>query len=458
MGESQTIRLLTADEEHELLAAAEGSETLLVEAALYSGVGLRRLETLRWNDLHLAKGKVRLTKAGHAPITPTFARALCELAPARGKASDAGTGDPGDGELGLRQIRKTIRRVAKRADVAVGERVLNATFAARWLRYGGPPGQHRLFGLPSPEPVAPGHDESRRGQSVEHWLDLARRAVTCLQSLDLRSQPAAVSAFAAGASALIDGWSDPRARQLLEQLREKRNPDGGFGLNMEYDAFQTGEVNPADTSYTVSMAGHVGRVLLDAARAGVVPTDEIERLVELMLDTPRCPGGPGTCFGYSMLQRDAATCVHNVNATAGWFLHAAQDLCPQRAELRRVVAEIAVREAATYEFETGSWRYMESTKRLNDFNHNAGSVEGTLRLVPAVGRHAAPLLMRRRDYETPVDPVGQIRLLPFLPSSMPHFAQEAERQVDRAQRDPMLLSQVAYWIARTARSELRRAG
>jgi hypothetical protein len=66
--------------------------------------------------------------------------------------------------------------------------------------------------------------------------------------------------------------------------------------------------------------------------------------------------------------------------------------------------------------------------------------------------------MRRRDYATPVDPIGQIRLLPFLPSSMPHFAQEAERQLDRTKRDPMLLSQVAYWIARTARSELRKVG
>jgi hypothetical protein len=425
VSQSRSIRVLTTDEERELLEAAQGAEVHVVEAALYSGIRLRRLEGLGWSDMRLSEGRLQISEVEQAPVTPTFARVLCELTADRANRPDGAAG----GDLGLANARNTLRRVARRAGVPMGERVLEATFAARARRH-----------------------------SAKHWMMLARQAVTSLHSLDLRQEPAAVSAFAAGATAFTSSWRNHVARRLLKDLERKRNPDGGFGLNKAYDAFQTGEENPPDTSYTITIAGHVGRVLIGAASEGAVTPNEIDRLVELLLKTPRCPGGPGTCFGYSTLPRDAKTCVHNVNASAGWFLDAAQEICRPRREIRRVVAEVTARETASYDALTGSWPYMEGSDRPNDFNHNAGSIEAMLRLAPAIGRPAAARLMSRRDYAGPSDPIGQIRLLPYVPSRIPDFAQEAASQVERTKHNPMLLSQVAYWIARTARAEASRLG
>ena len=280
------------------------------------------------------------------------------------------------------------------------------------------------------------------------WDSISGLALSALSAHDLHAEGASTIAFAYGATGLVFGWDAQENGALLAILQQKRNPDGGFGLNREYDAFATGESNPPDTTYAITTAGHVGRVLLDAAAAGAVPPAEIRGLAEVLLGLPRCGGEPGACVGYSTIARDSLRCVHNVNASVGWFLHRAVREHSADQEAADLAAAIGVRTAAAYDEDVGGWSYAEGGTRRNDVNHEAGTVEGMLLLDPPLGRRALSRLMRRRDYGSPRDPIGQIRLLPHSRGSHEEFALEAARQIGLNRSRPAILAQIAYWVAR----------
>lgn len=292
------------------------------------------------------------------------------------------------------------------------------------------------------------------GSSPVRTNSWTQRAVTAIQRFvetDSGNESAFAYAYIAGSIAAIHGWDDPRVATYLEKVYARANPDGGYGLGTPYDAFQDGTINPADTTYTVTITDHVGRVLVEAWQAGVVPRETIEHLVRLVLTTPRITTGPGVCIAYSRHPNDSGFCVHNVNAGAGWFLATARALGITQKGLDEVLDGIAARDAAAFDKRAGWWPYIEGQALLNDFNHNAYNAESELALSPAIGRQAIDVLMSRNDYETWLDPLAQVRLLPYSCSQASSLIGEFDRMLGDERQTPGLLAQLSYWAARTAR-------
>ena len=226
--------------------------------------------------------------------------------------------------------------------------------------------------------------------------------------------------------------------------------DGGFGLDHRYDPFGYKEPNPAATTYTMTVCGHVGRVLLSAYRARLVERHIVQRMVALVMELPRVAErhGEGACVGYSTRAKDARECVTNVNQWAGWFLDVAREHGMTAPGSERLIADITRRQASGYRADYGSWPYIEGRPAANDFNHAAASAEAALRLSPAVGRHAGATLMNRRDYERWVDPMAQLRLAACPPLATDSLLPVAEYLLDDPRQEPRVLTQFALWTAR----------
>jgi len=197
------------------------------------------------------------------------------------------------------------------------------------------------------------------------------------------------------------GWKDPQARAYLRKVMALRNPDGGWGLRVPFDAFADGSTNPATTTYTVTQAVHVGMVLLDAYRAGAVGRPVVEAATRRLLRIPLVPVPGGFCVAYSAAAADdsAGYCVHNVNAGAAMYLRAVQraGLPSSALWIRRITAY----ETRSYDARAHSWRYRNGKPALNDASHNALSVEAMLSLGSPAGARALRWYMAHGD---PSDP------------------------------------------------------
>lgn len=287
--------------------------------------------------------------------------------------------------------------------------------------------------------------------SVDDWIALGELALGAFWNRRQPVEPSAALAFALGAQAQVDGWTSKNCRSLLDELRETRNPDGGYGLGRPYDAFQDGTVNPADTTYLVTITGHVGRVLLDGHEAGVIEDQELGGLVDLTLDFPRVLSKrPGVALAYSRHPHDRSWCVHNVNASAGVFLLRAGKRLPARADAAAVIAGIAQRQAAGYVGPQGSWRYIEGQPRLNDANHNAGSIEAALGLTSPIGQDALLKMLATFRVRKWTDPIALIRLLPWIaPSKRPaDLLGQGRALVEDSRLTSGIAAQLAYWALR----------
>lgn len=200
-------------------------------------------------------------------------------------------------------------------------------------------------------------------------------------------------ASAAWTSGLLDGWGTAETSRWLDAVFDRELPQGGWGLGFASDAFSDGTINPVDTLYTVTTAGHVGRVLLEGYDAGVVPGERVQRTVDVLLEQiPHVPQrGPGLCLAYSEHDHDArAGCVHNVNAQAGLFLDAA------------------------YDHDGRWWPYGEGSAMGSDAGHNhmASKVIAMLRLAPSIGEDAGASLSAA-DFDQPRDVLGHVRITPY---------------------------------------------
>lgn len=287
--------------------------------------------------------------------------------------------------------------------------------------------------------------------SVDDWIALGELALGAFWNRRQPVEPSAALAFALGAQARVDGWASDQCRSLLDELRATRNSDGGYGLGRSYDAFQDGTVNPADTTYLVTITGHVGRVLLDGHEAGVIDDQELGVLVDLTLDFPRVPSRrPGVALAYSNHPHDRNWCVHNVNASAGAFLLRAGRRLPLRTDAAAVIAGIAQRQAAGYLGLQGSWRYIEGQPRLNDANHNAGSIEAALGLTSAIGHDALLKMLATFRVRKWTDPIALIRLLPWIaPSERPvDLLHQGRALVEDPRLTCGIAAQLAYWALR----------
>lgn len=296
--------------------------------------------------------------------------------------------------------------------------------------------------------------EVGRRRGLAPWVQLTLDLVARMRALPEVWHAAYLHAYAADTLAHLYGWGDPEVGTELAGMRAAQKPSGGYGLDHAYDKFADGTVNPADTSYLVTMTDHAGRALIDGLRAGAVPAAEVAEQVDLILDWPRITGDPD-CLAYSDSPNDRRWCVYNSNSGAGWFLAAAWDLGVRRPGQAELAAAIGVHDAPENDG-TGWWPYYDKTPTIRqDWNHNAWTIEAHLTLTPDLGTRSLAQTMATgmfhpdpalRTYE---DPMGFLRLLPF-DCTKQAGVDAAAREVAAAQKQAGLTAQLALWAARTA--------
>lgn len=220
----------------------------------------------------------------------------------------------------------------------------------------------------------------------------------------------------AGTSAWLYGWSHTYTQAYLTRVLGMANPDGGYGLGASYDAFQDGTVNPASTSYLVTVADHVGRPLLAGYRAGAVPRARVQALVDLVVGWPRLPGiDRGVCLAYSAHANDLQPgyCVHNVSAGAALFLIEANAAGFGATGLHALIVDITLHEVqAARHAEYGepvTWPYIGDGDD-QDVDHNSYSAEAVYRLAYWLGREATYQIMDRSWPGDAGAPVAHMRL------------------------------------------------
>jgi hypothetical protein len=204
------------------------------------------------------------------------------------------------------------------------------------------------------------------------------------------------------ASGRLRGFDDVRSQRYLAKVLSMKNPDGGYGLPFAYDLLGDGTVNPATTTYTVTLADHVGSPLLLGYLAGAVPKAEVQSIVNLIMSTPRIDTAQGQCIAYSRNPNDSVNyaCVHNVNAGAARFLLEANSAGIGRAGLAALAEGVLRRETYAYLPASRNWRYAD-TQAMSDVDHQSYEAYSMYYLAPQLGSNVAYSLMNT-DYSTSV--------------------------------------------------------
>lgn len=243
------------------------------------------------------------------------------------------------------------------------------------------------------------------------WRDVAQDALNGFLSTGPDSAVGGAFAYgmSAGASAFLNGWNHPISADLLSQLRALRNPDGGYGVGVPRDVYNDGTINPATTSYTVTMAGHVGPTLLSAYQAGAVPRAEVQTLVSLLVGLPRVAVSRGQCVAYSRSTNDTGHAVHNVNSGCGWFLQECAAAGFGATGMHGLITDIAVHQVQSYHDTTYNWSYSD-TGGAQDADHNSYSAEAMYRLVYWTGREVAYNMVTSTLTDNAQAPVAYVRL------------------------------------------------
>jgi len=185
------------------------------------------------------------------------------------------------------------------------------------------------------------------------------------------------------------GWSDPRTQTWLQRVYQRVTPSGGYGLNFAYDAYGDGTVNPANTTYSITTAWHVGRMFIEGYDGGGVPRERVVAAVKSLLDTAQTAGGK--CAAYSKHVNDSRkACVWNVSAASAWFLWRAHQrgLYPtgRGDETLNKVRTWRDYVRAHYSTSLGGWNYQEGgPNTLDDPGHLGATVQAMYELDPTIG-------------------------------------------------------------------------
>src|ERR1051326_9012153 len=157
--------------------------------------------------------------------------------------------------------------------------------------------------------AAPARAETR----AEQWRALAEQTLQRFEDVDNVAEQGKTGgtfytrtyAWAAEASGRLRGWDDPRTQRYLTKVLSLKTPDGGFGIGWPVDVLSDGTTNPASTTYTVSMAHHVGEAFLEAYKHDALPAAEVQNLVNQIMATPRINTAAGDCVAYSKHPNDS---------------------------------------------------------------------------------------------------------------------------------------------------------
>ena len=304
----------------------------------------------------------------------------------------------------------------------------------------------------------------------DDWGLLADQAIAAFETADAGTETPHAYAYIIGAIARRDGWDDDRIPTYLAKLYSLRNPDGGWGLNFTYDKFSDGTVNPANTTYTVTLADHVGPVLLDAYEHGLVPAADVSTVVSLLLSTQTATWTTaGRCLAYSRSPNDAVNtsngrCTYNVNAIAAMFLQMANAKGFNQTGLQRRVSDITKNVINGFNYQTLWWPwYTAIGSALQDTDHNAATAEALyLGLSYGIGREVAYWHMDNALADNSMSPIAHMRLtgLPSGPGSTSgattiwcvmgdDWLDEAQDFVDSPPSN-RARAQAAYWASRNA--------
>ena len=317
---------------------------------------------------------------------------------------------------------------------------------------------------------------------ADDWRAIAEDALSKFETGDDGLQESHAYAYILGTVARLYGWADPRIATYLSTVYAMRKPDGGWGLRDAWDAFQDGTTNPADTTYTVTLADHVGPVLLDAYLAGVpgVAAADIQTIVDLLATTNAfgfvSPSGQVTrCIAYSRSAFDVITSsnnrnVHNVSAQAAAFMARAHGWGFTRSTLPRRVVDVTLHELDVYNPTLSWWPYKgpysTSVSAMADTDHTAAQAEAMYSLAPWTGRSAAKRIMSDpATSDNSMATVARMRLtgLPARPDSMSttepgatiwavygdDWLADAVAFV-ASETDLRHIAQAAYWASRNA--------
>lgn len=294
-----------------------------------------------------------------------------------------------------------------------------------------------------------------RLRGLGDWVVLALEAIARQQVLPTQ-HTAYSSAYMATSLSILYGWNDPEAAAELQRMRATRKPDGGYGLDFAWDAFQDGTVNPASTTYLITITDHVGRALLEGYKAGAVSSSEVGKLVDMVLSWPSAKGEPD-CLAYSKQPGDDSLCVYNVNSGAAWFLKATYDAGIRRTGQLQLAQRLYAHDAALQH--DGWWAYSSASPQdsYQDWNHNAAMIDMQMGLDPVAGQQSLDAVMpggwphpvtKLRHYD---DSMGYTRVLPYACQYRTGVV-AADRLVLPKQKNAADAGQMALWVARTARA------
>lgn len=238
-------------------------------------------------------------------------------------------------------------------------------------------------------------------------------------------------------TSLQHGWNDSRTLTLLNRVYATQKPSGGYGLEKEWDVFNDGSVNNKDTIYTVTTAGHVGSILLDGYKAGVVPRQRVVEVLDALFTIPVFEAtyqgtSYGSCMAYSNRRADARAksgCIINVSLGAAVWLNrvissGAIDGDTKRiAKAQALVDKLAPLALRTYRPDLGGWPYQVGTTYLQDMAHNAYTFASASELFGAARfRDGVVKSLAKTSYQLDpnskggsFDPVGQMALYAAAP-------------------------------------------
>lgn len=300
---------------------------------------------------------------------------------------------------------------------------------------------------------------------ADDWNAIADSFISAFELADDDAQVAHAYAAMVQAISTRYGWDDPRVTVYLEKVYERRNPDGGWGLGFAYDQWSDGSVNPATTTYTVTLADHVGPMLLDCYAQGLVPGADISTCVSLIMTTQTAtfPNPYGRAISYSRSSNDNVTPtnnrdVHNVVAHAGAFLSRANEAGFNATGLNRRIVDFTRHEVTAYNAATTWWPYT-GTGAPSDTDHAAAEAEAMLRLAWHVGREVAYQILANGHDDEPAARIAWARLagLPPGPGAVSGdttlWLTLADQWMDEVAAyvtvaNARQKAQVAYWAAR----------
>lgn len=251
-------------------------------------------------------------------------------------------------------------------------------------------------------------------------------------------------AYAASASGLRNGWGSDLTAQYLAEVRQRAlwNNDGSL---KGWPASATTTV-----SYTITLADHVGPVLLEAYENGAGSPAEVLRVASLLAGGQKW-ASVGQCMSYLTLSL-VKDCVHNANAATALFLENVRAAGLEVPGVGDLVPAIIRQETYRYNSAARAWPYSDTQTGIQDADHGSLSADAGMTLFPPIGRQAVEKLMTTA-YSGAAEvnsPLGHLRAGRFDCARTGNWLAEAQAYQAATANDAMRQAQIARWAAKIA--------